>query len=363
MQSFSNTGTTPPTGNDPTTYMRTGLLGFAFGVYDNVTAWPPQPIAGGWSNATYDTTFSTQNEGVSYGVYDNYYWYPSKDPLTERWEADLLPGPSWILPGGTFEGITNPILASWHPNGIMTVGGPKANWVSRYFNDFDDAITRETSNTAGYSLITGGAATNLPTPTSNPAYTTLDFYPLTTWNTSVVNTATGLPSSIGTYGYGSGTAIIAIGTDPNGTRGISVYGWDARDTFWASAWASQYLRAGQNGWVPAGCTSIILGITYNGPNMEPTAFTILKALGTITEFGYNFFANALVSYAPPATWGQPIGEYGFDNNALVPAPVRGFTWDSTMSLGQVSTLPGFASPVWWYQKLPTYVTAAVAFDP
>ena len=66
VESFSNSGKN--TGTDTTTFIRTGLIGFAFNHYDGTpSSATPQPVSGGFSNLT---------EG---------YWYPSKDPLTERW--------------------------------------------------------------------------------------------------------------------------------------------------------------------------------------------------------------------------------------------------------------------------------------
>jgi len=291
------------TGSDATLYQRLGLTGFVFGSYDGATAVrsPPQPIAGGYSAPTT-------------------YWYPSKDPLTERWTTA-----PWTRVG--YLGVT------WNPNGIINVGGEKANALTRYFNDFNFAIDREGTAGVYYTLANGGVQTGL-TPTSSITLPTLDFFPLSTWNTST------LTGPITTFGYTNGYAIISVARDINGTRGITVAGWDARDTYWASAWASQYLKAGNTGWVPPGTVAIILNIAYSSVNNEPTQFTVVKALGTITEFGTNIFAL----------------QYGFDT---ITGPA---TWSATSALTTLPTYPASNNP-WWYQKLPTTSIAKIAFDP
>jgi hypothetical protein len=123
--------------------------------------------------------------------------------------------------------------------------------------------------------------------------------------------------------------------DVNGTRGLSIYGWNSKDTYWAAVWASQYLFDASGTFLPAGTVAIILQMTYGGPNGEPSAFTIVKALGTITEFGTNAFVS---------------GAHPFDQNAN--------TWNGLVT---PLTLPD--STVWWYQKLPTTSTASVEYIP
>jgi hypothetical protein len=303
LETFSNSG--KGTGTDTTTFYRTGLLGFAFNFYDGTTGrTPPQPVAGGRS-------------------YVSGFWYPSKDPLTQRWSST-----NYV----SFTGPTAYDTVTYNPNGIMTVGGPKANWLSRYFNDFNFAIDRE--GTSAFALANGGIVTG-SAPTSNPSVGTYDFYPLTSWKTGA-----------STFGYDAGYAVIALARDINGTRGLSVYGWDGRDTYWASAWTSQYL--GQfNAWVPPGTVAMLLKITYSTTDREPTAFTIVKALGKITEFGYNLFTD-------PTAWA------GYDTAAAT-------TWNGYIVSNTVSPtlLPatGEGGRVWWYEKIPTTSIALVDFDP
>jgi hypothetical protein len=288
-ESFSNSG--KGTGTDTTVYKRVGLNGFVPGTDEEqeagVTA-PPQPIAGGIDM-------------------DSDAWYPSKDPLTEAWTN----GP-WTM--SAYDNVY------YHPNGILSLGGPKANGLTRYFNDFNFAIARE--GTSAYALVNGGTVTGTA-PTSDINVGTFDYFPVSTWN---VNTTA--------FNYGAGYAVIALARDINGTRGLSVYGWDGRDTFWATAWASQFILGNATAnWLPSGTVALILKMTYTGPNMEPSAFTVVKALGTITEFGTDDF----------------ITLSSFDVGV---AYTGAFT---------VPTISG--SHVWWYQKLPTTTTAKVDFDP
>lgn len=289
-EEFSNSG--KGTGTDTTLYKRTTLKGFAFNVYDDVVESPPQPIAGGFSAWS--------------GSY--YYWYPSKDPLSERWTYD---GITWSLVG--YDNV------GFHPNGIITLGGMKANGLTRYFNDFYFAISRE--GTSAYALIDGGTVTG-SAPTSDFDKPTFDYYPISTW-----------ASSKTTFGYKEGYAVIALARDINGTRGLAIYGWDGRDTFWAAAWASQYLGS-FNTWIPSGAVALVLRISYTAANREPSGFTIVKALGTITELGSNEFAET----------------YGFDT---------GVAWTGSFT---PPSLPTDTYNVWWYEKLYTTSTAKVEFD-
>lgn len=299
-EQFSNTG--KGTGTDTTTYSRTALKGFVFGVYDDDYLSPPQPIAGGWS------------------YYDNY-WYPSKDPLTERWSHTS----GWSM--NEYDGI------DFSPNGILTLGGMKANGLTRYFNDFSNAVITREGSTA-YALVNGGTVTG-SAPTSDNSKSTFDYFPISTWNSSQT-----------TFGYKEGYAVISLVRDVNGTRGLSIYGWDGRDTFWAAAWASQYLGPAEtfDKWIAPGTVALILHINYSSGDREPTDFTIVKALGTITELGTNEFASN--------------SGYGFDRGCIWTA------WEyymkylpeyPTFNLGQYNN-------VWWYGKLKTFTEALVDYD-
>jgi hypothetical protein len=302
-EAFSNSG--KGTGTDTTTYKRSGLMGFVPGTNEEIetgVTFPAQPIAGGWD-------------------VDNDTWSPSINPITQTWGYP------------PFTSSSSSALLGWavnyNPNGILSLGGDKANQLTRYFNDFGVAIDREGTSGSYFAHANGGTVTGTA-PTSDASLTTLDFFPVSTWNVATM-----------TFGYSPNYAVISLAHDVNGTRGLTIYGWNGKDTFWAAAWASQYLfDAGGNGTqvssagLPAGTVALILQMTYGGPNGEPSAFTIVKALGTITEFGTNAYATSATPY---------------DQNANA--------WG-----GLVKPMPLPASTVWWYQKLPTTSAAKVDFN-
>jgi hypothetical protein len=306
-QTFSNLK--DGTGQDCTTYLRTTLNGFAWGVYDNETLCPPQPIAGGWA----------ENYSLWAGYPANL-WYPSMNPLTGRWLCTgnpLKPG-SWT-PDPYYTAPPTQV------NGIVTMGGEKANGLTRYFNDFDYAITRE--GTTDDALLRGGTVTG-KAPTSNGSLPTLDYFPVSSWATNQT-----------TFGYLQNYAVISLAYDVNGTRGLSIYGANGRDTYWAAAWASQYILTPANhAWIPRGTVAIILHITYNDA-MEPTMFTVVQALGTITQFGVNDFEVGQGITTWPGTIQSNPSLYGY--------------------------IPAYPTSkvVWWWAKLPTDSTAKVQFDP
>jgi len=300
LETFSNFA--KATGTDTTLYSRTGLNGFAFKVYDGEGNYSPQPIAGGWSKT-------------------GSYWYPSKNPLNERWDSDL----DEMVP-----------YYSYPDNGIISIGGMKANGLSRYFNDFNFALAREGTTGVNFAYVNSGTVTPtaLSAPTSNGNKDTIDFFPLGTWN-----------SSASTFGYKEGYAIIAVGRDINGTRGLTVNGWDGRDTYWATNWASQFLSDEFHDWLPDGTVAVILNIAYSAADREPIGFTVVKALGTITEFGTNAFTAT----------------YGYDLAAM------GETWngniDLATSFGSATYPANYYYKEWWYAKLPTITIAKVDYDP
>jgi hypothetical protein len=312
------------TGADTTKYERTTLQEFAFGVYDNVTMSPPQPIAGGFSELGYYNFTNKDYTAFYHHLYPFYYWYPSKSPISERWVYFYSPVDArWEWGWYPYNVPTKPYLH--YPSGIATLGGEKADGLTRYFNDFGIAISREGTTTD--ELIRNGHATGIA-PTSNGSLPTLDYFPISSWMTNVT-----------TFNYGPNYAVISLARDINGTWGLSIYGWNGRDTYWAAAWASQYIYGSdQNGWIPEGTVALILRITYAGPNAEPTMFTVVQCLGTITQMGTNAFAT----------------KYGTG-------------WIGTVQ-STISSSYGYIPPypivnLWWYGKLPTESTATVQFDP
>lgn len=338
MQQFSNVFLGK--GNDPTNYFRFGLINFAFGTYDGVTT-APQPISGG---------FSVKGFGD-----DELWWYPAKDPLTERWDYDTGGADSgWygigaIPPHEAGAGQPQYDTVTWAPNGIICVGGEKANGLTRYFNDFGFAIDRE-GTTGVYSEILSGYPQTITgsAPTNNVALSTLDFFPLSTWMTSSWNPTTHVTGQINTFGYQAGNAIISLVADLNGTRSLMVAGWNAQDTYWASAWASQFLNSANNAWVPPGTVALILQMTYPNANSEPT-FTLVQCLGTITQFGTNYFAKNYSGWDIVITGGASGTTYP--------------PWTTTLAnLWSGTDYPTNPS-AWWYQKLPTTTTASIQYDP
>jgi len=305
-QSFSNSGL--GTGSDTTTYKRVGLLDYVVNASEEIESgntFPPQPIAGGLETEDGDM------------------WCPSINPLTQAWAVPFPSLYSNTLAMGT--------AITYNPNGILSLGGGKANQITRYFNDFGVAIDREGTSGTYFAKVSGGTVTG-SAPTSDAAMTTLDFFPVPSWNVATT-----------TFGYTAGYAVISLAHDVNGTRGVSVYGWNGQDTMWAAAWASQYIfgnTTASSAGLPSGTVAVILNITYGGPNNEPTAFTIVKALGTITEFG----TNAYVTFS---------GSSPFDLN-------HSLTWNGLVSPTSLPIVG--AVHVWWEQKLPTTSTAKVDFN-
>jgi len=150
---------------------------------------------------------------------------------------------------------------------IMGIGGPIANMLSYYSNDFMQTLW-------GLPQFTSGS----------PYQNTLA--PITCWarawpqNGGLYNTYT----SNSTVGY----ATISTTIDQNGTVIYSVYGIWGRDTYYATQWI--YGDEQRDAWTPGywvlmhmapGITSIILKIDYTDPK-HPT-FCVVEQLGTVSE--------------------------------------------------------------------------------
>jgi hypothetical protein len=147
---------------------------------------------------------------------------------------------------------------------MLSIGGPSANWLTMYFNDFTDAF-----------------------------YGASWFTPYAPWQGKLValpcwNKTEAANAYINTGGK-TGTGYATIGTykDINGTVGLVIYGLDARDTYFATQWLHGDAARGINPGIvqlqeaPCGLTSIILKITYTDP--EHPTFSIPECLGTISE--------------------------------------------------------------------------------
>lgn len=139
---------------------------------------------------------------------------------------------------------------------LIGSGGPIANLLAYYGNDFADAFF-------GLDQFT--------------SYTTWEnkIIALTCWN----GTKKGFTNT-NTIGY----AVVSTFEDINGTNIFLVWGNWGRDTFYAAKWFHEDgIREFQD--FPAGATSIVLKITYanSTEGYKPTAYNVIEVLGTISE--------------------------------------------------------------------------------
>jgi hypothetical protein len=141
---------------------------------------------------------------------------------------------------------------------MIMVGGPLANLLTLYFNEFTDAFW--------------GSNTELYGETYTP-YTTWQskIVPLTCWN----GTKKGYEATL-TTGYG----VITTYKDLNGTVGLAIWGIGPRDTFYTSKFFHEEIIYELQDF-PGCVTSIILKIDYT--DSEHPTFTIVECLGTISE--------------------------------------------------------------------------------
>ena len=181
---------------------------------------------------------------------------------------------------------------------IIAVGGPSANAISEYYNDFTSAF----------------ATLGQWTPDQNNAGKIM---PLTCWSLNRVDTNSYkifhgyTPESVEgvqTIGYG----VIATAKDLNGTVGLEVWGYTGQDTYFTS-WAMLHsdVLALAFHLMPPGVTSLILRFNYT---LHPTDYcfvTIIEALGTISEydaqscFGVGPFVTEWLSDPFGPTYGWP----------------------------------------------------------
>ena len=151
---------------------------------------------------------------------------------------------------------------------MISVGGPLANLLTLYFNDFTDAFWG--INCAFYG------------ETYTPYEAWQDkIVALTCWNKT--SAANAYQASIG-----AGYAVIATYKDINGTVGLVIWGIGARDSFYACQWLHGDVARGISPGIvqlqaaPTCLTSIILEIDYTPYTQHPT-FSIVECLGTISE--------------------------------------------------------------------------------
>ena len=279
-----------------------GIVGRDSATIDSVglgmaTEWAMDPI---WNNAPVKNTgFDMQDTGA-----------PSAPYMLSELRPELLYGRSGYMDNGTqWSAEANrgrlALKDDWcmHINGtdgswingvpvatsnIIAVGGPYANAMSQYFNDFNSA----------FFTMNGGTWT----PNLNDAGKIM---PLTCWSLNLTDTNAEkifhayTPESVDgvqTIGYG----VIATAKDLNGTVGLDVWGYTGQDTYFTS-WALLHsdVLALAFSVMPAGVTSLILRFNYT---LHPTDYcfvTIIEALGTISEydaqacFGVGLFAQPL----------------------------------------------------------------------
>jgi hypothetical protein len=140
----------------------------------------------------------------------------------------------------------------------IAIGGPLANMLTSYLNEFTDAFYG--------TYVVGWGETYTSYATWQNAIVAL-----TCWNgTKKGYTAT----------YNTGYAVISTYKDLNGTVGLTIWGHGPRDTYYASKFFHEEIIYELQTF-PSCVTSIILKIDYTYPQ-HPT-FTVLECLGTVSE--------------------------------------------------------------------------------
>jgi hypothetical protein len=140
---------------------------------------------------------------------------------------------------------------------ILASGGPFANLVSWYGNDWTEAIFGIEPFAQGDIWSNKIAAT-------------------TCWNKNAY-----------TVDADTGYAVVSTTKDLNGTVLLLVWGYDGRDTYYASKWLYGDLPGKtlpglvQLQRMPCGVTSLILEIDYEDP--EHPEYSIVELLGTVSE--------------------------------------------------------------------------------
>jgi len=136
---------------------------------------------------------------------------------------------------------------------IIVLGGPAANVLAEYFNDYTDAFLTKsdvsTSDLTGYGIYAPGC-----------------------WN----KTRAYYGGASGAGGY----AMISTYKDINGTVGFIVWGYNGDDTFYA-AYALRHGLIAYMQYLQPGATTLLLKMTYTG-QCAPT-ISIVECLGIFTE--------------------------------------------------------------------------------
>jgi len=150
-----------------------------------------------------------------------------------------------------------PGSCSWpiSSSNIITVGGPSPNMVSKYFNDYAQAMA---FTNAGDGL-----------------------YAVTCWDREL--------SEHGFYAGGAvtdryGYAVISTYKDKNGTIGFMLYGYTGQDTYFAAKWFDEHKFELQH--INLHVTDLILEIEYKDEDLDlhcQPLVSIVEKLGTISE--------------------------------------------------------------------------------
>lgn len=188
--------------------------------------------------------------------------------LKDDWSCHLNNDSQDALYGDYLNGV--PVASS----NIISVGGPSANAMAQYFNDFTSAFA------------------TLGSWTPNPANAG-KIMPLTCWSLNK-NDTTSDPDFHGyvptydasgneVYGYG----VISTYKDLNGTIGFLVWGYTGQDTYYTS-WSLLHsnVLAVAFSHMPCGVTSLILRFNYTDHPTDYSFTTVVEALGTISEYDY-----------------------------------------------------------------------------
>lgn len=150
---------------------------------------------------------------------------------------------------------------------LIGVGGPLANMLAYYGNDFADAFF------------------GLNTPTQQ-------FTPYATWQNAIVPLSCWNASHIGytdtnTVGY----AVVSVSQDLNGTTLFLIWGNWGRDTYYVTRWFQEegIFEFQEPAFI--GVTSVVVKITYENTTegYKPTGFSVPQVLGTISERGIYYY--------------------------------------------------------------------------
>jgi hypothetical protein len=183
---------------------------------------------------------------------------------------------------------------------IIVVGGDAVNLGAEYFNDFSDVFAPRIGST-----FYGGV------------------------------TSTGCWSR--NYYAGPGYAVITTCKDKNGTVALLVYGYSGQDTYYA-CYALEHGLLDIAQWLQPGITSLILWFNYTLHPSEQGFFTVVEAVGTITEYnGFEYMWDPTTwetngSWLIPTFW-DAIHTYGTEfpyslMTIFAHANFQVFGWDS-----------------------------------